>query len=68
MDVIFRIGIAILQSSQPHLLSMDMECMLQYFQKEVSALFTRDEDTVFNMATQVRLSAKKLKRSVNYVV
>ncbi|XP_053380990.1 ecotropic viral integration site 5 ortholog-like isoform X2 [Mercenaria mercenaria] len=62
MDVIFRIGIAILQSSQPHLLSMDMECMLQFFQKDVASLFQRDEDTLFNMACQVRFSAKKFKR------
>ncbi|XP_060569422.1 ecotropic viral integration site 5 ortholog-like isoform X2 [Ruditapes philippinarum] len=62
MDVIFRIGIAILQSSQPHLLSMDMECMLQHFQKDVSILFQRDEDTLFNMAYQIRFSAKKFKR------
>lgn len=64
MDVIFRIGIAILQSSQPHLLSMDMEAMLQYFQKDVGPVFAKDEDTLFNMAYQVRFSAKKFKRFV----
>ncbi|KAH3800408.1 ecotropic viral integration site 5 ortholog-like [Dreissena polymorpha] len=62
MDAIFRLGIAILQSSQHELLSMDMECMLQYFQRETSGKFERDEDTLFNMAYQVRLSPKKLKR------
>ena len=29
MDVVFRLGIAILQTSQEELLSMDMEGMLQ---------------------------------------
>ena len=62
MDVIFRIGIAILQTSQNDLLSKDMELMLQFFQKEISAKFEADEESFFNAAYQVRFNAKKLKR------
>jgi len=62
MDVIFRIGIAILQSSQHDLLSQDMECMLQFFQKDISAKFEREEEDLFRIAHEVRFSAKKLKR------
>lgn len=62
MDVIFRIGIAILQSSHSDLLSLDMEGMLQYFQKEVPLKFEQDEEAIFSAAYNVRFSAKKLKR------
>lgn len=62
MDVIFRIGIAILQSSQSELLSKDMELMLQFFQKEIATKFEADEDGLFNAAYQIRFNTKKLKR------
>ena len=60
--MIFRIGIAILQTSQNDLLSKDMELMLQFFQKEISAKFEADEESFFSAAYQVRFNAKKLKR------
>lgn len=62
MDVIFRVGIAILQSSQTELLSKDMELMLQFFQKEIAVKFEADEEAFFTAAYQVRFNAKKLKR------
>jgi len=62
MDAIFRLGIAILQCSQHELLSMDMEAMLVFFQKEIATKFERDEDTIFNMAYAIKYSVKKLKR------
>ncbi|XP_052789504.1 ecotropic viral integration site 5 ortholog-like isoform X2 [Mya arenaria] len=62
MDMVFRLAIAILQCSQHELLSMDMEAMLVFFQKEIAVKFERDEDTIFNMAYALKYSAKKLKR------
>ena len=62
MDVIFRVGIAILQSSQTELLSKDMELMLQFFQKEIAIKFEADEESFFTVAYQVRFNTKKLKR------
>ena len=60
--MIFRVGIAILQSSQTELLSKDMELMLQFFQKEIAAKFEADEEIFFTAAYQVRFNTKKLKR------
>ena len=60
--MIFRIGIAILQTSQSELLSKDMELMLQFFQKEIAAKFEADEESFFNTAYQIRFNTKKLKR------
>nr|XP_011443849.2 ecotropic viral integration site 5 ortholog isoform X3 [Crassostrea gigas] len=62
MDVIFRVGIAILQTSQEELLSMDMEGMLQHFQKTLFSQYEGDPDRLFNTAFAVKYSAKKMKK------
>ncbi|KAK3598276.1 hypothetical protein CHS0354_022593 [Potamilus streckersoni] len=62
MDIIFRVAIAILQSSQELILSLDMEGMLQFFQKELPQKYDADSEKLFLAAFQVRYSAKKMKR------
>lgn len=62
MDVIFRVGIAILQTSQEELLSMDMEGMLQHFQKTLFSQYEGDPDRLFGTAFAVKYSAKKMKK------
>ncbi|XP_062594770.1 ecotropic viral integration site 5 ortholog-like isoform X2 [Saccostrea cucullata] len=62
MDVIFRVGIAILQTSQEELLSMDMEGMLQHFQKTMFSQYEGEPDKLFASAFAVKYSAKKMKK------
>ncbi|CAE1301208.1 EVI5 [Acanthosepion pharaonis] len=46
MEIIFRIGMSILQMSQEKLMSLDMEGMLKFFQKTVPAIYEQDQDTL----------------------
>ncbi|XP_048773670.2 ecotropic viral integration site 5 ortholog-like isoform X9 [Ostrea edulis] len=62
MDVIFRLGIAILQTSQEEILSMDMEGMLQHFPKTMFSQYEGNPDRLFNTAFAVKYSAKKMKK------
>ncbi|XP_041370278.1 ecotropic viral integration site 5 ortholog-like isoform X2 [Gigantopelta aegis] len=62
MEMIFRVGIAILQSSQEYLLSQDMEGMLKFFQKDLRSKYESDVDGLLQTAYQVRYSSKKMKK------
>ncbi|KAJ8300010.1 hypothetical protein KUTeg_021529 [Tegillarca granosa] len=62
MEMIFRIGIAILQTSQEELMSMDMEGMLQFFQKQLPLRYENDHEKLLQAAYLVRYSAKKMKK------
>ncbi|KAG8199394.1 hypothetical protein JTE90_000262 [Oedothorax gibbosus] len=62
MEMIFRIGIAILQYCKEDLLQHDMEGMLRYFQKEMPAKCEADPDYLINLAMQVKYSPKKMKK------
>ncbi|CAL1270575.1 unnamed protein product [Larinioides sclopetarius] len=62
MEMIFRIGIAILQYCKEDLLQHDMEGMLRYFQKEMPAKCEADPDYLIGLAMQVKYSSKKMKR------
>lgn len=62
MEMIFRIGIAILQYCKEDLLQHDMEGMLRYFQKEMPAKCEADPDYLISLAMQVKYSCKKMKK------
>ncbi|ESP00273.1 hypothetical protein LOTGIDRAFT_141007 [Lottia gigantea] len=62
MDAIFRLAIAILQSSQEDLLSLDMEGMLRYFQKDLRTKYESDPEQLLQISYQVKYSQKKLKK------
>ncbi|XP_033732775.1 ecotropic viral integration site 5 ortholog-like isoform X1 [Pecten maximus] len=62
MDLIFRLAIAILQTSQDLLKTMDMEGMLKFFQKEVPLRYEQDPEKLFQAAYQVRYNTKKMKK------
>ncbi|GIY07326.1 ecotropic viral integration site 5 protein homolog [Caerostris extrusa] len=61
MEMIFRIGMAILQFCKEDLLQQDMEGMLRYFQKEMPAKCEADPDYLIGVAMQVKYSSKKMK-------
>ncbi|KAK6195334.1 hypothetical protein SNE40_000788 [Patella caerulea] len=62
MDAIFRIAIAILQTSQEALLALDMEGMLRYFQKDLRTKFEQDPEQLLQISYNVKYSSKKLKK------
>lgn len=62
MEIIFKIGIAILQYCKEDLLQHDMEGMLRYFQKEMPAKCEADPDYLISLAMQVKYSSKKMKK------
>ncbi|XP_067662204.1 ecotropic viral integration site 5 ortholog-like isoform X1 [Haliotis asinina] len=62
MEMIFRVGMAILQTSHEDLMSLDMEGMLKYFQKDVRAKYENDTELLLKTAYQVRYSTKKMKK------
>lgn len=62
MEMIFRIAISILQNCKDLLLSMDMEGMLKFLQKEMPAKFEIETDALMQVAFQVKYNAKKMKK------
>jgi len=62
VEVIFRIALTLLIIAKHELLSQDMEGVLKYFQKEMPPKFEADQDTIFNMAFNVKINQKKMKR------
>ncbi|XP_064616082.1 LOW QUALITY PROTEIN: ecotropic viral integration site 5 ortholog-like [Liolophura sinensis] len=64
MEIIFRIGIALLESSQEDLLSLDMEGMVRHFQRHVPIQYEEEieAEQLFQAAYQVKYNAKKLRK------
>ncbi|XP_035891428.1 ecotropic viral integration site 5 ortholog isoform X2 [Anopheles stephensi] len=62
MEFIFKVAIALLTIGKDTLLSLDMEAMLKYFQKELPQKVENDADGLFNLAFQVKINTKKMKK------
>ncbi|KAI0213674.1 Rab-GAP TBC domain-containing protein [Lamellibrachia satsuma] len=62
IEMIFRIGLAILKLAEPDLMSLDMEGMITYMQKEVMVQIEKDPEPLFNTAFQLKYNAKKMKK------
>uniref|UniRef100_A0AAY5ESW9 Rab-GAP TBC domain-containing protein n=1 Tax=Electrophorus electricus TaxID=8005 RepID=A0AAY5ESW9_ELEEL len=62
LEIVFRVGLAILQMNQAELIQLDMEGMLQYFQKVVPHQLDSGPDKVIQVAYQVKYNAKKMKK------
>ncbi|KAM8888662.1 ecotropic viral integration site 5 protein homolog isoform 3-T3 [Synchiropus picturatus] len=62
LEIVFRVGMAILQMNQTELIQLDMEGMLQHFQRVVPHQFDSGPDKVIQMAYQVKYNAKKMKK------
>ncbi|XP_051985940.1 ecotropic viral integration site 5 protein homolog isoform X3 [Xyrauchen texanus] len=62
LEIVFRVGMAILQMNQAELMQLDMEGMLQYFQKAIPPQLDSGPDKVIQAAYQVRYNAKKMKK------
>uniref|UniRef100_T1J7S3 Rab-GAP TBC domain-containing protein n=1 Tax=Strigamia maritima TaxID=126957 RepID=T1J7S3_STRMM len=62
MEMIFRVAVSILQNCKDQLLSMDMEGMLKFLQKDMPAKFELDSESLLQVAFQVKYNTKKMKK------
>ncbi|KAG9343305.1 hypothetical protein JZ751_014286 [Albula glossodonta] len=62
LEIVFRVGLAILQMNQTELMQLDMEGMLQHFQKVIPHQLDTGPDKVILTAYQVKYNAKKMKK------
>ncbi|NXJ81653.1 EVI5 protein, partial [Trogon melanurus] len=62
LEIVFRVGLAVLQMNQAELLQLDMEGMLQHFQKVIPHQFDSGPDKLIQASYQVKYNAKKMKK------
>ncbi|XP_036383349.1 EVI5-like protein isoform X2 [Megalops cyprinoides] len=62
LEIIFRVGMAILQYNQTDLIQLDMEGMSQHFQKVIPHQFDSCPDKLILRAYQVKYNPKKMKK------
>ncbi|XP_048847522.1 EVI5-like protein isoform X2 [Brienomyrus brachyistius] len=62
LEIIFRVGVAILQYNQTDLIQLDMEGMSQHFQKVIPHQFDSCPDKLVLKAYQVKYNGKKMKK------
>lgn len=64
LEIVFRVGLTLLQVNQTELMQLDMEGMSQYFQRVIPHQFDSCPDKLILKAYQVKYNPKKMKRSV----
>ncbi|XP_075038473.1 ecotropic viral integration site 5 protein homolog isoform X2 [Mixophyes fleayi] len=62
LEIVFRVGLAVLQMNQTELMQLDMEGMLQHFQKVVPHQFDGGPEKLIQASYQVKYNAKKMKK------
>lgn len=62
LEIVFRVGVALLQMNQTELMQLDMEGMLQHFQKVIPHQFDGGPDKLIQSAYQVKYNSKKMKK------
>ncbi|XP_026914394.1 ecotropic viral integration site 5 protein homolog isoform X8 [Acinonyx jubatus] len=62
LEIVFRVGLALLQMNQAELMQLDMEGMLQHFQKVIPHQFDGGPDKLIQAAYQVKYNSKKMKK------
>ncbi|KAL6108493.1 evi5 [Pungitius sinensis] len=62
LEIVFRVGLAILQMNQTELIQLDMEGMLQHFQRVIPHQLDSGPDKVIQAAYQVKYNGKKMKK------
>ncbi|XP_077463349.1 ecotropic viral integration site 5 protein homolog isoform X4 [Stigmatopora argus] len=62
LEIVFRVGLAILQMNQAELIQLDMEGMLQHFQRVIPRQLDGGPDKVIQAAYQFKYNAKKMKK------
>ncbi|XP_073932572.1 ecotropic viral integration site 5 protein homolog isoform X6 [Castor canadensis] len=62
LEIVFRVGLALLQTNQAELMQLDMEGMLQHFQRVIPHQFDGGPDKLIQAAYQVKYNSKKMKK------
>ncbi|XP_077133096.1 ecotropic viral integration site 5 protein homolog isoform X3 [Ranitomeya variabilis] len=62
LEIVFRVGLSVLQMNQAELMQLDMEGMLQHFQKVIPHQFDGGPEKLIQAAYQVKYNAKKMKK------
>ncbi|KAM4584688.1 EVI5-like protein isoform 1-T1 [Odontesthes bonariensis] len=62
LEIIFRVGLAILQYNQTDLIQLDMEAMSQHFQKVIPHQFDSCPDKLILRAYQVKYNPKRMRK------
>ncbi|XP_055711070.1 ecotropic viral integration site 5 ortholog isoform X3 [Phlebotomus papatasi] len=62
MEFIFKVALALLTMGKDTLLSLDMEAMLKYFQKELPQKVESDPEALFSLAYSIKINTKKMKK------
>ncbi|XP_077301683.1 ecotropic viral integration site 5 [Arctopsyche grandis] len=62
MDIIFKVALAMLTMGKEDLLSLDMEGMQKFFQKDLPNRAEADPDALMNMAFNTKINPKKMKK------
>ncbi|XP_061382612.1 ecotropic viral integration site 5 ortholog isoform X5 [Danaus plexippus] len=62
IEIVFKVALAMLTLGKNDLLSLDMESILKYIQKELPAKAEADQDGFMNLAYSIKVNPKKMKR------
>ncbi|XP_023290165.1 ecotropic viral integration site 5 ortholog, partial [Orussus abietinus] len=62
MEIIFKVALAMLHLGKEDLLSLDMEGMLKFFQKELPGRAEAEPDKLMNLAYSMKINSKRMKR------
>lgn len=62
MEIIFKLAMAIIENSKSHLLSLDMEGMLRYLQKDFPEQLHVNPVPILSLAYKMKLNTKKMKK------
>ncbi|CAK1554995.1 unnamed protein product [Leptosia nina] len=62
IEIVFKVAIALLTLGKDDLLSLDMENILKYIQKELPAKAEADQDSFMNLAYSIKVNPKKMKK------
>ncbi|XP_046977363.1 ecotropic viral integration site 5 ortholog isoform X1 [Vanessa cardui] len=62
IEIVFKVALALLTLGKNDLLSLDMESILKYMQKELPSKAEADQDAFMNLAYSIKVNPKKMKK------
>ncbi|XP_076837080.1 ecotropic viral integration site 5 protein homolog isoform X2 [Brachyhypopomus gauderio] len=62
LEVVFRVGITVLQMTQAELMNLDLEGMVQFLEKTAMQRLAQDPDVLIAKAYQIKYSSKRMKK------
>ncbi|XP_038216924.1 ecotropic viral integration site 5 ortholog isoform X2 [Zerene cesonia] len=62
IEIVFKVALAMLTLGKNDMLSLDMENILKYIQKELPAKAEANQDAFMNLAYSIKVQQKKMKR------